>query len=43
MAVDRVAFLDLWRAIHEIDGVVDVQMNTYLKVAKQLYTGPTLT
>lgn len=43
VAVDRVAFLDLWRAIHEVDGVVDVQMNTYLKVAKQLYTGPTFT
>ncbi|MFJ4027505.1 Lrp/AsnC family transcriptional regulator [Paenarthrobacter sp. NPDC089989] len=40
VAHDRAGMYQLWRDIHSLEGVVEVEGDTYLKVFKQLYKGP---
>lgn len=40
VAPDRPTMYQYWRDLHTVPGVTEVKMNTYLKVAKQLYMGP---
>jgi Lrp/AsnC family transcriptional regulator for asnA, asnC and gidA len=40
VAEDRPAMYQRWRDLHELDGVIHVEMDTYLRVSKQLYAGP---
>lgn len=40
IAKDRAGMYQLWRDLHALDNVTAVEMDTYLRVAKQLYAGP---